>query len=140
MKSRLIKIFITKYLIILFLLISNLKLLCLFLTGVRSSSAPGSFMFSLRNNDNLEPFYAPLRDQNDWIAIRIERFKGPIFGRGHDLEIGNYAGSSNAASFSNFGASYQCPPGYTFKQSNTQSLLAGSFRFRPSEVEVLYLN
>ena len=140
MKSRLIKIFITKYLIILFLLISNLKLLCLFLTDDHSSSAPGSFIFSLRNNDNLEPFYAPLRDQKDTGAIRIESMKGPIFGRGHDLEIGNDAVSSNTASVANFGDSYQSPPGYTFGQSNTQSLLAGSFRFRSSEVEVLYLN
>ena len=96
-------------------------------------------MFSLRNNDNLEPFYTPLRDQNDGIAIRIERLKGPIFGSGHDLEIGNDAGS-NTASFANFGSSYQPPPGYTYRQNNIQSLLAGSFRFRPSEVEVLYLN
>jgi hypothetical protein len=140
MKSRLIKIFITKYLIILFLLISNLKLLCLFLIDDRSSSAPGSFMFSLRNNDNIEPFNAPLRDQNDGNAIRIERLKGPIFGGGHDLEIGNDSVSSNTASFANFGYSYQIPPGYTFKQKKAQSLLAGSFRFRPSQVEVLYLN
>ena len=140
MKSRFIKIFITKYLIILFLLISNLKLLCLFLTDVHSSSAPGSFMFSLRNNDNLEPFNATLRDQNDVSAIRTESDKGPIFGRGHDLEIGNDAVSSNTASVANFGSSYKSPSGYTFRQSKTQSLLAGSFRFRPSEVEVLYLN
>jgi hypothetical protein len=140
MKSRLIKIFITKYLIILFLLIPNLKLLCLFLTADHRSSAPGSFMFSLRNNDNLEPFYAPLRDQKDLGAIRIESKKGPIFGGGHDLEIRNDAVSSNAASFANFGASYQSPPGYTFDQKKAKSLLAGSFHFRPSEVEVLYLN
>jgi hypothetical protein len=116
-----------------------MKLLCLFLIDDHSSSAPGSFMFSLRNNDNLEPFYAPLRDQKDPGAIRIERLKGPIFGSGHDLEIGNYGGS-NTNSFADFGSSYQSPSGYTFKQSNTQSLLAASFRFRPSEVEVLYLN
>ena len=115
-------------------------MLCLFLTDDHSSSAPGSFMFSLRNNDNLEPFYAPLRYQNDPHAIRIASKKGPIFGGGFDLRIGNDAVSSNTASFANFGASYQSPPGYTFKQKNAQSLLAGSFRFRPSEVEVLYLN
>jgi hypothetical protein len=96
-------------------------------------------MFSLRNNDNLEPFYAKLRDQKDTGAIRIESSKGPIFGGGHDLEIGNDA-VSNTASFANFGSSYQSPPGYTYKQNNAQSLLAGSYRFRPSEVEVLYLN
>ena len=136
MKSRFIKIFITKYLIILSLLISNLKLLCLFLIDDRSSSAPGSFIFSLRNNDNLEPFYAPLRDPKDPGAIRIESKNGPIFGSGHDLGIGNDAVSSVA----NFGSSYQSPPGYTYNKKNSQSLLAGSFRFRPSEVEVLYLN
>ena len=96
-------------------------------------------MFSLRNNDNLEPFYAPLRDQKDKGAIRIESSRGPIFGAGHDLNIGNKE-ESNTDSFSNFGASYQSPPGYAFEQKNTQSLLAGSYYFRPSEVEVLYLN
>jgi hypothetical protein len=136
MKSRFIKIFITKYLIILSLLISNLKLLCLFLIDDHSSSAPGSFIFSLRNNDNLGPFYAPLRDQKDPGAIRIESKKGPIFGSGHDLGIGYDAVSSVA----NFGSGYKSPSGYTFGQSKTQSLLAGSLHFRPSEVEVLYLN
>jgi hypothetical protein len=112
----------------------------LFLIDDQSSSAPGSFIFSLRNNDNLEPFKAQLIDQKDSGAIRIESEKGPIFGGGHDLEIGNDAVSSNTASFANFGNSYQSPPGYTSKQKNTQSLLAGSLHFRPSEVEVLYLN
>jgi hypothetical protein len=71
-----------------------------------SISAPGSFRFSVRNNDNLEPFKAPLRYQNDERAIRIESVKGPIFGAGHDLEIGDDAGS-NTNSLADFGSSYQ---------------------------------
>ena len=96
-------------------------------------------MFSLRNNDNLEPFKAPLRDQNDKNAIRREKGNGPIFGAGHDLNIAHDAGS-NSLSLANFGASYQSPTGYTYGQPNAQFLLAGSFKFRLSEIEVFYLN
>jgi hypothetical protein len=96
-------------------------------------------MFSLLNNDDLEPFKAPLKNQNDGRAIRRKSGKGPIFGSGHDLEIGGNAGS-NSDSFASFGASYQSPSGYTYGQDNAKSLLAGSFNFQPSEIEVLYLN
>ena len=96
-------------------------------------------MFSLRNNDNLEPFKAPLRDQDDMHAIRRETGNGPIFGGGHDLNIANNAGS-NYYSFANLGSSYQSPPGYNFSEDNTKSMLAGSYNFQPSEIEVLYLN
>ena len=96
-------------------------------------------MFSLRNNDNLGPFKAPLRDQHDGNAIRREGSNGPIFGAGYDLTIADDAGS-NHNSFANFGASYQSPPGYNYREDNTKSLLAGSYNFQPSEIEVLHLN
>ena len=120
------------------IIISNQKLLCLFLTD-GGTSAPGSFMYSLRNKDNLGPFKAPLRDQNDVHAIRSDNLKGPIFGSGHDLHIANNAGS-NDNSLANFGHSYKLPSGYTEKETETKSLLAASFKFMPSEIEVLYLN
>ena len=140
-QSCFIKTVITKYFIIQFgsteVIISNQKLLCLFLEA-SSISAPGSFMFSLRNNDNLEPFKTPLKDENDKNAIRREKENGPIFGVGHDLNIAHDAGS-NSLSLANFGASYQSPTGYTYGQPNAQFLLAGSFKFRLSEIEVFYL-
>ena len=102
-------------------------------------SAPGSFLFSLPNNDNLAPFKAPLKDEKDYQAIfRWDAF-GPRFGRGIDLHIASDA-KSNTDSQTRFGNSYQAPSGYTPDQTNTQSLLAGSLTFTPSEIEVLYLN
>ena len=117
---------------------SNQRLLCLFLT-VSWPSAPGSFMYSLRNNDDLAPFKAPLRDEKDLWAIVSYSDYGPTFGGGFDLHIANNAGS-NTRSFTRFGFSYQPPPGYTLDENNTNSLLPGRFYFTPSETEGLYLN
>ena len=103
------------------------------------TSAPGSFIFSLRNNDDLAPFKAPLRDENDVKAIYRYSGYGPTFGGGLDLYIANNAGS-NTWSYTRFGYSYQPPPGYNPGESNTRSLLPGSFRFTPLQIETLYLN
>ena len=109
------------------------------LTGYGYTSASGSFMFSLRNRDNLAPFKAPLNNQNDVEAICHYSEYGPTFGGSHDLYIASDA-SSNTNSYTYFGYNYQAPSGYTHGQTKTQSLLAGSYHFTPSEVEVLYLN
>jgi hypothetical protein len=103
------------------------------------TSAPGSFLFSLRNNDDLAPFKAPLKYQNDGAAIVRSSRYGPTFGGGRDLFIDNNAGS-NTYSSTDFGYSYQLPPGYTYGETNTRSLLPGSFYFTPSQTEELYLN
>ena len=105
----------------------------------RWTSAPGSFLFSLRNNDDLGPFKAPLRNESHGGAIhRGSRF-GPIFGRGVDLLIDGETGSYTGY-YTDFGYSYQLPPGYIYGETNTKSLLAGSYEFSPSEIEILYLN
>jgi hypothetical protein len=101
--------------------------------------APGSFIFSLRNNDDLAHFKAPLRDENDWRAIYRSSAAGPTFGWGHDLYIANNAGS-NTDSYTDFGYTYQRPPGYNLGESITESLLPGGEFFSLSEIEVLYLN
>ena len=104
----------------------------LFLTA-GYTSAPGSFMFSLRNNEDLPPFKAPLKYENSGHAIYRKILRGPTFGGGHDLYIPDHA-VSNQASFTNFGHTYQPPS----EPTNTESLLAGSKYFIPSEIEVLY--
>jgi hypothetical protein len=95
-------------------------------------------LFSLRNNDDLAPFKAPLRDEIDRLAISRYSGLGPTFGRGPDMHIADNAGSTTR-SFTYFGDTYQPPPGYTFGETNTNSLLAGSFNFSPSETEALYI-
>ena len=96
-------------------------------------------MYSLRNNDGLAPFKSKLKDENDQRAIGRVSGWGPIFGAGRDLRIVNRAGK-NTDSRTNFGRSYKLPRGYTHGETNTKSLLGGSYHFTPSEVEVLYLN
>jgi hypothetical protein len=105
--------------------------LCLFLT-VDLTSAPGSFLFSLRNNDDLAPFKAPLKNESDEAAMFRYHSAGPVFGLGIDLAIGGNAG------YARFGRTYQAPPGYTYGETNTSSLLAGSEVFDTSEIEVFY--
>ena len=112
--------------------------MCLFLTD-EYVSAPGSFMYSLRNNDDIASFKSTLKNENDPLAIYRHSRNGPSFGRGHDLYIANNAGSLSY-SYTNFGGTYNLPLGYTYRQINTESLLGGSYIFTPSEVEVLYLN
>ncbi len=95
-------------------------------------AAPGSFLFSLRNNDDLPPFKAPLKNEITLYGIYRTGGYGPTFGAGHDLRI-------SSSSFTNFGHAYQSPSGYVYGGSKTHSLLAGSYYFEPAEVEVLYL-
>ena len=71
-------------------------------------------------------------------AIYTDYGYGPTFGGGHDIYIANNA-HSNTNSYTNFGFTYQPPSGYSYSSSNTQALLAGSYSFTVSEVEVFYL-
>ena len=97
-------------------------------------------MYSLRNNDGIASFKSTLKDENDPRAIIRHSSYGPTFSDGHpDLLIANNA-ASNTHSNTDFGYRYNLPPGYTYGQTNTRSLLGGSLYFTPSEVEVLYLN
>ena len=101
--------------------------------------ARGSFIFSLRNNEDLLPFKAPLKDENNGKAIYRRYGYGPRFGGGPDFYIADHA-VSNRVSNTNFGHTYQPPSGYTFGKNNIKSLLAGSYYFTPSEIEILYIN
>ena len=102
-----------------------------------SVSSVNAFLFSLKNKDNLEPFKAAVY-QNSEHALRPRSDFGPTFGRGYDLYISNN-GNSSTNSYTNFGGTYQPPPGYTYDATNTRALLAGTYYFTPSEVEVFYL-
>ena len=99
------------------------------------TDAPGSFLFSLRNNDNLQPFKLPLKDENNAQAISRRSDGGPTFGgpMTFQLLISDNA-RSNENSLALNGDVYQPPDAYR------KTLLAGSEGFKPSEVEVLYLN
>ena len=106
-------------------------------------SAPGSFLFSFRNNDNLPPFKSPFYDTTETNAIFPKANTGPRFGIGPDLAL-NYVMvdpvKNIVVNVAKLGGSYQPPCGNTKSESKTESLLAGSLYFTPAEVEVLYLN
>ena len=59
---------------------------------------------------------------------------GPTFGGGYDIYIANNA-NSNTNSYTNFGHSYSVPSGVQDKTT----ILAGTYKFTPDEVEVFYL-
>ena len=116
---------------------SNQSVLCLgWVDGY--TSAPGSFLFSLRSNDDLGPFKAPLKNKNDTYAIYRYNSLGPRFG--YEFHISSNAGQFRSSSWAHIGERYQAPPGYTHGKPNTDSLLLEGKRFTPSEIEVLYLN
>ena len=61
----------------------------------------------------------------------------PCFRFGHDLFISDDS-HSNQQSYSDFGHKYQPPAGYVRGTEQAKSLLAGSFYFTPTQIEVFY--
>ena len=95
--------------------------------------ANGSFLFSLRNNENIAPFIANVKRDHEDHAIYCDPSFGPSFGDGHDIHIANNA-NYNRQSYSYFGCSYQSPPGLR----DVRTFLAGSYDFTPTEIEVFF--
>jgi len=101
-----------------------------------SSSSYGStsnaFIFSLRNKEGLGPFKSMVTRPSN--AIYRHSSYGPTFGNGHDIYIANNA-NSNTNSYTDFGYSYSVPS----EVQDKKTILAGTYKFTPDEVEVFYL-
>ena len=69
-----------------------------------------------------------------YYAIYRSSSYGPTFGGGHDIVIKDNA-NSNTNSYTNFGQSYSLPSGI----KDRITILAGTYKFTPDEVEVFYL-
>ena len=111
-------------------------MLHLFIGCFKSKNA---FMFSLKNKDNLQPFKSPIL-YADNATVSHPGF-GPLFGigsisSGHDLFIPEHPPSSKC--YADLGNKYKLPEGYVKGTEKARSLLAGSFMFSPSEIEVFY--
>ena len=91
----------------------------------------------MRNKDDLQGFKARVY-QNSGQAIWVNPSYGPIFGMGHDFLISNNAHSSSS-SFARFGGTYKPPANYTYHTAECDALLAGTYQFNATEVEVYYL-
>ncbi len=90
-------------------------------------SAPGSFLFTLRNSSNLPPQLFSL--EHPQFAMACNSHYGPTFGRGYDLRLAAQP-NANSNSYSELGQSYALPAG------RTVYLLAGARNFTVSELEV----
>ena len=66
-------------------------------------------------------------------AIFRRSYYGPTFGGGHDIYIADYA-NTNTNSYTYFAYSYSAPSGV----QNSRTILAGTYRFNPDELEVFY--
>jgi hypothetical protein len=104
-------------------------------SGYRSSS--NAFIFSFANKDNLPPFKYPVKYAGDALYTNVRY--GPTFGRGRDIYIANNA-NAHSYSYTNFGYTYQAPSGYSYGSTKAKNLLAGAYKFIPSEVETFYFN
>ena len=104
--------------------------------GSRQSNA--SFLFSLQNKDNVRPFKAPVYNTAFPLFLfpMYSRPK-PCFCYGRDLFISDNS-HVNRQSYSDFGNMYQLPARYFHGTEQAKSLLAGSFYFTPTQIEVFY--
>ena len=98
-----------------------------------------AFLFSLVNKPGWQPL--KLNQTGQYSHYRYSIYScssyGPTFGYGFDICIADHA-ASNTNSFSELGWTYSPPAGNSYGSSFTQSFLAGSYDFRPDEVEVFY--
>ena len=114
-----------------------LNFLILFPGSLQYKSSNVSFLFSLRNPNNIQPFRCPIINGKNGNAIISNPSYGALFGAGHDLQIVNNA-NTNQNSCSNLGYTYQPPAGYQHNTPQTKSLFAGSKYFTPTEIEVFH--
>lgn len=105
-------------------------------------SDPDTFIFSLVNKDD-RPFKV-MAVKNGYNAIRCYSNFGPSFGGGDrlagtkDIKIASYS-NANKESYSDFGYTYKHPD-YQYGTEKANKILAGSFYFKTTEIEVFTIN
>ena len=90
-----------------------------------------AFIFSISNKEELDPFASEVRRPD--MAIYRRSWSGPSFGL--DIYIANNA-NSNSYSEAGLDEYYPAPAAVQDKYT----ILAGTYRFSPDEVEVFYLD
>ena len=91
-----------------------------------------AFLFSLINNENLEPFKMKIRSDMIHQAATKDSENGPIFGV-TDLFI---ASSNSYSHNTGLGQSYELPTGFSQGTLRTRTLLSGYEYFTPDTLEV----
>ena len=92
-----------------------------------------AFVFSLNNNEGLEPFVSKVKKKNSRYAIYRSSSIGPSFASG--VYIDDNA-DSNSNSRARLGYRYSVPSAV----QDGRTVLAGTLYFSPDEVEVFYLD
>jgi hypothetical protein len=96
-----------------------------------------AFIFSLKNKDGLPPFKSSVLKVEQAAVSNI--CYGAVFGvfsGPPDLYITGHPPTTKCST--DFGQGYKLPDGYEKGTDKAKSLLAGSYRFTPSEIEVFY--
>ena len=96
-----------------------------------------AFLFLLRNKDRLPPFKSSILNVEK--AAVANKKHGAIFGTGTNVSGADLFISSHPptqACYSDLGHAYKLPDGYEKETDKARCLLAGSFGFTPSEIEV----
>jgi hypothetical protein len=101
-------------------------------TSGKYYSDKNAFIFSLTNKDN-SPFKVKIKE-NSTCAVYCDRAWGPSFGGGSDLAICTNSNTIQK-SYSDFSLTYK-HPGYTYETNKARSVLAGSYYFLTTEIEV----
>jgi hypothetical protein len=94
----------------------------------KSDNSQKSFLFTLKNANNISPRKFSLSDASH--AIRCLSDYGPLFGSGHDILIYDNC-NANTNSYTNFGSGYVNDTGIGGGQ-----VLAGEYNFTVKEIEV----
>lgn len=92
-----------------------------------------AFIFSLINQCE-KPFKADVTPAKSNRAIYCDANNGPSFGSGLDIYISNNS-NAGAENYSNFSLSY-VHPDYAYGSTQAKSILAGSYNFKVSDIEV----
>ena len=103
-------------------------------TSGRWKRDPNAFIFSLINKNN-KPLKIRVDASNVKCSIHCYTDEvGPAFGSGHDIYIADNA-NANTDSYSELGHSYKHTQ-FPYGTIETKSFLAGSYKFKLSEIEV----
>ena len=95
-------------------------------------STSEAFIFSLNNDEGLEPFVSKVKKGYSRFAIYRVSYYGPCFAM--SVTIGYNAGSNITRAY--FRSAYPAPPAV----QDRFTVLAGTPYFPPDEVEVFYLD
>ena len=100
-----------------------------------------AFLFSLVNKPGWAPAKLPQTGKyssRKRYSLYFGSSYGPTFGGGFDIHLTNYA-SSYQKSYSNLGHTYNEPPiGKSYNTYSARTFLAGSYYFKPDEIETFY--